>query len=254
MIQMNDLQLSYGTQPVEPIVSQMNLHLQAGMTYALIGPNGSGKSTLLKTLAGIKTDYQGEILLEGLLQDNLTKDLKSLSSQELSEFMAWMPSRLESYVDWNVKEFICSSFQKKMSWSYDLSEDESQRLDQLSSALEIEHLYTKSIHLLSDGERQRVLLAKCLCLNKEILLLDEPISFVDLPHKFSIVHFFKNYVKEQNKLLIYSTHDLALSLEFCDRVIFIHDGLGELISPDEFYENESVKLWLGQSHSFLKNM
>lgn len=252
MIQINDLELSYGTQPVEPILSHLNFSLQAGMTYALIGPNGAGKSTLLKTLAGIKKDYQGEIFIKG--REDSTKNLSSLSSQELAEYMAWMPSRLESYVDWNVKEFICSSFQKKMSWGFDLNDDESKRLDHLSSALEIEHLYPKSIHLLSDGERQRVLLAKCLCLNKEILLLDEPISFVDLPHKYSILQFFKNYVKEQNKLMIYSTHDLALSLEFCDRVIFIHDGLGELISPDEFYENESVKLWLGQSHAFLKNM
>lgn len=245
MIEVKDLSIGYGEQVV---IANSNMRLSPSKVYALVGPNGSGKSTLLRTLAAIQEGYSGSIQLGEFDQ---LKELSDYSSSELSQILTWMPSKLGHVVDWKVEEFIQSSFQGKMDWRFNLSEKQESRYQSLIHEFEIKHMVNKTLNEISDGELQRVLLCKSLCRESRVLLLDEPISFIDLPHKFEFVKKFIEYTRNQGYLILYSSHDLKLSLEFSDEIVFINEKQIDQLTPEEFRNHPRVQNWLGESLSFI---
>ena len=237
MIRFRNFSAGYG----EELWGPSHLDFEVSKVYSIIGPNGIGKSTFLKCISQVKTDYSGKIEIINI--ENKWNDLKDLSSEQLGNLVSWMPTYLD-LSHWKVKDFLMTNYQGKFSFYDRLKPEDEKSLNDISEFLEIESILNQSIETLSDGQKQRVMLAKCLGENSKIVLLDEPVSFIDLPHKYD---FMKKLKTLKNKCVIYSSHDIQLSLKFSDYIIFMYNKELYKLTPKEFMGNKFVREWLGES-------
>lgn len=245
VIRVSDFVSGYDTDLWTPC----DLYFEMGKTYTLIGPNGCGKSTFLKCLAQVKEEYRGTIEVNrgGLINHQVQwVPLDQLESSD-SQQIAWMPTFL-NLQNWKVRDFLYTNYQSRWDWDHQLDEDKRHEFNEISEFLEITNFLDSKIEILSDGQKQRVMLAKVLGQKSRILLLDEPVSFIDLPHKYD---FLKKLSSLKNQCVICSSHDIKLSLNFSDYILFIYNKQIVKMLPSEFYENPLVKKWLGHSIDFM---
>lgn len=199
------------------ILQDISFQIIQGDFICLIGKNGSGKTTLLKTLSNILKPTFGEVFIKG---NNIKKfDTKNIAQHISIVFQ-------NSYNDLNFKVWDIvlmgrMSYQKL--WQRDSKEDEDICLDALKQTNTL-HLKDKIFSLLSAGEQQRVLIARALCQDAELMLLDEPVSNLDIKHQFEIMDMLKQINKTKNKTILIILHDLSLCLQYADKVLALKDG------------------------------
>ncbi len=189
----------------------LNLRLVAGELVCLIGPNGAGKSTLLRTLAGMLSPLSGAVYLNG-------HNVHHLPVQELARHLAVvLTGRVEvgnlsafalvtlgryPYTDWLGR--LTPHDQRVIQWAMNLTD-----------SLSLAH---RPIHELSDGERQRVMIARALAQEPQVLLLDEPTAFLDLPRRVEIFLLLRRLTRQTGCAILLTTHDLDLALRIADRL------------------------------------
>lgn len=219
-----DLSVGYGSESsrepnVRTVQKGLNLTFYAGEMVALLGPNGSGKSTLLRTLAGLQPPIAGSCNLFGL------------SPAELSKQLALVLTENTSVEHTTVHDVIAMGRYPYTSFLGGLS-DEDERL--ISEALRMvsdvddEDTMTmgRMFNSLSDGEKQRVLIAKAIAQQTPIILLDEPTAHLDLPSRIRTFHLLQELAHERQKTVLISTHELDLSLRSADRVLLLSKQTG----------------------------
>ena len=208
-ISTNKLTIGYGSTVVQ---RDLSFSLNAGEMVCMLGPNGCGKSTLLRTLAGLQPALSGEythsdaknialVLTERLSMDNTTvHDVVALGRYPYSSFLDGLKQEDEEIIAESLKQV-----------GFDLSTFNF-------------HLSFFNAH--SDGEKQRILIAKALAQQTPIILLDEPTAHLDLPHRILILRLLRNLAHEQNKTILISTHELDLALALSDRILLMTPGKG----------------------------
>ena len=180
--ELQDLTTGYPTKKGDRVVStHITANLQAGELTCLLGPNGAGKSTLLRTLAAFQSPLGGQMLLDG-------QPLSSYTSQPYTGF-----------------------------WG-SLSGDDEQAVDEAIQQVGIQDLSRRMVHTLSDGERQKVMIAKALAQQTPIIFLDEPTAFLDFPSKVEMMLLLSRLAHMMQKTIFLSTHDLELALQTADRL------------------------------------
>jgi iron complex transport system ATP-binding protein len=198
-IQINNLTVGYANKPV---LSAMNMHLTGGDMIMLIGKNGSGKSTLLKSLAGIIPFLSGEIIIDGL-------SLNRLSPAERSRLIAIvLTQRVAGNL--NVFEFIRMGRYAYTNRFDILSREDKKIIDKYIERLKLNNLIQRNLTELSDGERQKVMLARALVQETPVLLLDEPATHLDLENKAELIQLLFHIKEKENKIILFSSHDLNL--------------------------------------------
>jgi iron complex transport system ATP-binding protein len=220
----SNLSIGYSTKK-EKIVVAENLHLnfESGKLIALIGANGIGKSTLLRTLTGIQKPLHGNVFLNG-------KDIQSIETLELAQNLSLVLTEKLPSSNLTVFELIALGRQPYTNWLGKLSEDDLQKVNHAMALTQIAHLANKKYHEISDGQLQKVLVARALAQDTPLIILDEPTTHLDLLHKVAVFKLLKKLSKETNKCILFSTHDIDLAIQLSDEMIVM---MGSNVEQDQ---------------------
>lgn len=189
-----------------PIV---NAAISQGELIGVIGRNGVGKSTLLRTIARMQPKKSGEILIDG-------RSITLFQSADLSRLISFIPAEPIHAPNMTVFEFISLARYPYHGWFETLDDVDITKINSAIECVYITHLINREIDSLSDGERQRAMIAFALAQDTDIILMDEPTAFLDLPTKFEIVHLLKD-LTINGKTILFSTHDLQTSFNLVDK-------------------------------------
>lgn len=205
------------------IAENLNLNLNSGKLISLIGANGIGKSTLLRTITGIQPPLAGNVLLNNCnINSYKTLDLAQNLSLVLTEKLP--PSNL------SVFELVALGRQPYTNWIDTLTQMDIDKIQQALELTQIEHLAQKKHYEISDGQLQKVLIARALAQDTPLIILDEPTTHLDLLHKVSLFKLLKKLTEETQKCILFSTHDIDLAIQLSDEMIIMTP---ELIVQDE---------------------
>jgi len=219
-------QLSVGYSLSHPVISDINLELRSGQLACLIGENGIGKSTLLKTLTGFLPKLKGSLLLGN-------RDIESFSQRELARQVSIVLTQKPDVQNLTIEEIIGLGRSPYTGFFGRLRAEDRKVVDDAIATMGIEKLRERMIHTLSDGERQKVMIAKALAQETPIILLDEPTAFLDFPSKAETFQSLQRMAHERDKLILLSTHDLELAVRFADSLLEVKKGALQAVSASE---------------------
>ena len=214
------------------IAGPINLELYAGKLVCLLGANGAGKSTLIKTLSGIQVPLSGQVFIED-------KPISKLSPQELATKLSLVLT--ETVRSWNLDVYSLISLGRfpYTGWLGNLSDEDLAIINFAIEAVNLLDFINRKVDELSDGEKQRVMLARALVQDTGLIILDEPTAHLDIPNRISLMGLLHTLSREQHKAILISTHELDLALQIADE-IWLFDGNGNLITgtPEELVMND----------------
>ena len=219
-------QLSVGYTPSHPVISDINLELRSGQLACLIGENGIGKSTLLKTLTGFLPKLKGSLLLGN-------RDIESFSQRELARQVSIVVTQKPDVQNLTIEEIIGLGRSPYTGFFGRLRAEDRKVVDDAIATMGIEKLRGRMIQTLSDGERQKVMIAKALAQETSIILLDEPTAFLDFPSKAETFQSLQRMAHERDKLILLSTHDLELAVRFADSLLEVKKGALQVVSASD---------------------
>jgi iron complex transport system ATP-binding protein len=231
-----DLSIGYQDKKNNVLVAQnINIKMALGKLVALVGPNGAGKSTLLRTLSGIQKPISGAVFLEdkNLLDFNNTALAKKVSVV-LTEKLP--PSNLSVY------ELVSLGRQPHTNWMGRLSQDDKQQIEDAISTTQINHLRDKKHYELSDGQLQKVMIARALAQNTPLIIFDEPTTHLDLEHKVFLLALLQKLAHKAHKTILFSTHDIDLAIQLCDEIILMNKGFIQQDTPSNLMLNNHFDL------------
>ena len=218
----------------QPLIREVCLSVQRGRIVTLIGPNGSGKSTILKTVVGQLSKVSGTVLLEGspmeqLRQNEIAKKMAILMTQRVHP-------ELMTCFD------VVSTGRYPYTGALGLLSKEDKRI--VMDAMALVHsadLADRPFEAISDGQRQRILLARALCQQPEIIVLDEPTSYLDIRYKLELLTILKTMVREKNLAVLMSLHELDLADRVSDTVVCVSgDRIDRIGTPKEIFTSDYI--------------
>ena len=227
-------QLSVGYKGFSPVVTDINVEIKSGELTCLIGSNGIGKSTLLKTLTGFLPKLGGRLLLDG-------RDIDLLSQRERAKYISIVLTYKTDVQNLSVAEMVGMGRMPYTGFWGKLNADDREIVAAAINMVGINHLKDRMVQTLSDGERQKVMIAKALAQQTPIILLDEPTSFLDFPSKVEMLQLLHRLARETDKVVFLSTHDLELALRIADRLVELNKN-GLHIVPARQVKDEINKL------------
>lgn len=212
-IEVNNLKIGYNSSGGEPQFSRDTLHFSAGKgeTVALIGPNGIGKSTLLRTMAGYQKPLHGEILWQG-------RSVVNISSGELSRMISFVSTENLRLPNMAVAELVAFGRFPYTNWLGRLHDADKNAVMESLDKVGMAKFARRQVVQLSDGERQRVLIARALAQDTPFIILDEPTAFLDISNKYEIFHLLRQLAGQHGKTIVLSTHDLHIALRETDKL------------------------------------
>lgn len=230
-IKIDDVSFSYNNVDV---LKDISLEFSSSNLTCIIGPNGVGKTTLVKCINRLLKPNKGSITIDG-------EDLSTFSLLDLARRMAFVPNSVSSVFSMSVSEAILMGRYPHSGWvtsDYDL-----RVVEDIIHTMNLEDLADRNFRELSAGQTQRVVIARGLVQEPEILILDEPTSNLDVKHQMDIMKFLNNYSKNMNIKVIMVCHDLNITSNFADRIIIMHngrvfaDGTAEQVMTEENIRN-----------------
>lgn len=226
--------LSVGYKIGHAVVSDINLTLQSGKLASLIGANGVGKSTLLKTLTGFLPKLEGSLLLDG-------KDISEFSQRALAQQISIVLTQKPDVQNLTVEEIVGLGRSPYTGFFGKLHANDQQIVDESITAVGIEKLKNRMIQTLSDGERQKVMIAKALAQQTPVIFLDEPTAFLDFSSKVETFQLLQRMAHEMGKLVLLSTHDLELAVRFSDTLLQVNgDGLRTVSNEEVSHQMQMI--------------
>jgi iron complex transport system ATP-binding protein len=198
-----------------PALKDVELEVNVGEMLSVVGPNGSGKSTLLKCINRILKTKQNTVLIDG-------KDTSKINLKELSKIMGYVPQSSTSTFPFTVFDVVLMGRKPYIHWS--LSERDNEIVAEMLDFLGIGELAMRHYDELSGGEQQKVILARALAQQPQILLLDEPTSSLDIKHQLEILCILRSLAQTKHCSVIVAMHDLNLAGRFSDRMLILKQG------------------------------
>ncbi|MBO7137683.1 MAG: ABC transporter ATP-binding protein [Bacteroidaceae bacterium] len=241
MIELQHLTVGYGDRVV---LSDINQTLRAGQMVCLLGANGVGKSTLLRTLAGFLPPLSGQVLLQG-------SDLLTLSLSERSRAVSVVLTERVEVPYMKVEDLVGMGRSPYTGFFGTLSKKDQAIIGEAMEMVGITCLAGRTIDTLSDGERQKALLAKALAQQTPIILLDEPTAFLDFHAKASTLRLMLQLAHETNKTILLSTHDVGMALRLSDALWIVQDGQISTGTTATLTENGALQNFLHGEEVFL---
>lgn len=234
ILKTDDLAIGYPSKKAQNIVaSQINLSIEKGKLIAILGKNGIGKSTLLRTISKVQNPISGSIFIN-------QKDLKIIPEKDLSTQLSLVLTERLPESQLTVFELIALGRQPYTNWIDKLSETDLKKIELAILQTDIEHLKHKRFYELSDGQLQRVLIARALAQDTDIIILDEPTAHLDLHHTIKIFTLLQKLVSETQKTIILSTHQVNLAIQFTNDIVLftdtkvISDSVANLVNNGAF--------------------
>lgn len=224
-VELHDLAIGYRTkQGVRTVASGMTAMVQQGELTCLIGPNGVGKSTLLRTLSAFQQPLSGSITVNG-------RELSTFSDRRLSRTVGVVLTEKPDVRNMTVRELVGMGRAPYTGFWGALSREDETIVDNSIHMVGIDTLRERLVDTLSDGERQKVMVAKSLAQQTPVIFLDEPTAFLDFPSKVELMQLLRRLAHERQKTVFMSTHDLELALQVADTVWLMERGRFSVGTP-----------------------
>lgn len=212
VIHIDNLSIGYrDKRSVHRVADGITADINAGELTCLLGANGAGKSTLLRTLSAFQPGLDGSIYING-------KELSSYSDKQLARLISVVLTERCDVRNMYVKDLIGMGRSPYTGFWGLLSSKDREVIDRSITLIGIESLANRMVHTLSDGERQKVMIAKALAQETPIILLDEPTAFLDFPSKVEMMRLLHRLTRQTGKMIFLSTHDLELALQVSDKI------------------------------------
>ncbi|MBE7169206.1 MAG: ABC transporter ATP-binding protein [Williamsia sp.] len=228
LIQTRELSIGYAH---THIAGGLNLQLHAGQFVCLLGANGSGKSTLLRTLAALQPSTGGELLLQG-------KPIQKIRSADIAKIISLVLTDRVGAGNLDVYALIALGRYPHTGWFGILHEQDKQIIEQAIKAARVEGLLTRKFDELSDGEAQKVMLARALAQDTPLIMLDEPTAHIDLPGRIQLMQRLHHLSRTEGKSILISTHELDLALQVADQIwLLLADGTLHTGTPEDLVLN-----------------
>lgn len=234
-LQTKNLCTGYAENGAKVLSKSLHCCLYAGELVALTGPNGSGKSTLLRTLAGLQPPLEGEVFLDGI-------NLRQLSPRERARTLAVAFSSFAPMAGMLGREFVSLGRIAYSNWLDRRQAHDHAVVLEVMEQTDTLQFSNRLVRDLSDGERQRLALARALAQEPRVLLLDEPTAFLDIAHRVSLLRLLVSLARKRKMAVLFSTHELELALQFADQLIVL-DGKGRT-----WIDLPEVLAWQGVLH------
>ena len=234
-IHIKNLSIGYpGKGEVKVVAGHINAGINSGELTCLLGANGIGKSTLLRTLSAFQPKLSGEIFIQG-------KEIEQYKDKELSMAISVVLTEKCEVRNMTVTELVGLGRTPYTGFWGTLDEDDKRIVERSISLVKIEKLADRMVHTLSDGERQKVMIAKALAQETPIIFLDEPTAFLDFPSKVEMMQLLHRLSRQTNKTIFLSTHDLELALQIADKIWLMDKMNGVIIgTPEDLSLNGSL--------------
>jgi iron complex transport system ATP-binding protein len=216
MIQLKNIEIGYGTCVVAK--HDDDLAFAKAKFIAIIGTNGSGKSTLLRAIASGQHLINGQVLFDN-------KNWKELTAYEKSKNIAIVLTERNFSHFLSVKELLELSRAPYTNFIGKLSPADHDAINEVVDIFDLSTLISRSLGTLSDGQLQRVLIARAIVQDTPFILMDEPSNHLDINHKADLLVQLRDYCHNNDKTILFATHEIQLSLSLCDEVVSIHKGI-----------------------------
>ena len=221
MIELKDLTIGYAQKNNTKVVaSGINATLHSGRLTCLIGANGIGKSTLLRTLSAFQPSLSGEIFID----NESPIPLSTLTDKQLSRLIGVVLTEKPDVQNMTVFELVGLGRSPYTGFWGRLNEEDKEVVKESLRLVGIESLQDRLIQTLSDGERQKTMIAKALAQQTPVIYLDEPTAFLDYPSKVEMLTLLRHLARETGKTIFLSTHDMELALQIADELWLMTAG------------------------------
>ena len=231
-VKLDDLSVGYGG---KAIIHDICIDIHKGEIVTLIGPNGAGKSTILKTITKQLAIIKGEVGFDG-------RNMHKIPNKELSQKMAVVLTE-------RMKTDLLTCYDIVASGRYPytgklgiLTPEDEKKVDDAIAAVNATELGPRDFNAISDGQRQRILLARAICQDPELIILDEPTSFLDIKYKLELLSILRNMAKMKGITVITSLHEIDLAMKIADKVICVKgDHIYKYGAPDEMFDEDMIR-------------
>ena len=227
MISISNLNLGFRART---LLAEVSTDFPQRCLTALIGRNGTGKSTLLRALAGLNNRYTGDILIDG-------SQLRDLGRPEMARRLAFVNTERTRIPNLRCRDVVAMGRAPYTNWIGRLSENDALAVDDALRAINMQDYADRTMDRMSDGECQRIMIARALAQDTPIILLDEPTSFLDLPNRYRLVELLGELAHSRNKCIIFSTHELDIALRRTDRIALLADCTLTNLTAEEMNES-----------------
>ena len=240
MIELHDFSIGYGERI---LLREATAAIEKGKLTALIGRNGTGKSTLLRAIAGLNRCYAGKILIGG-------RDISDMKVQEMARTLAFVTTGRTRIANLKCEDVVAIGRAPYTNWIGKMQNGDKEIVMRSLSSVGMEAYAGRTMDKMSDGECQRVMIARALAQDTPIILLDEPTSFLDMPNRYELVALLRRLVHDEKKCIMFSTHELDIALSMCDSIALLDTpNLSCLTASemqksgyiDRLFQNENIR-------------
>ena len=236
------------------ILKGIDFSASPGEMVALIGRNGIGKSTLLRTIVGFQKYFSGNIKLNG-------QELSAINTRKIARIISFVSTESIRVANMTVFDLVAFGRFPYTNWIGRLTDDDKQKVSMAIHKVGLGGFENRYVIQLSDGERQRAMIARSLAQDTPVIILDEPTAFLDVSNKYEIFHLLQALAKEKGKTVIISTHDLNIALREVDKLWIVtetenYQGAPEdtVLNgwPEKLFKNENIGFDLQEGEYFFK--
>lgn len=239
MIELKELTLGYEQRI---LLQGVTARVDKGQLVALLGRNGTGKSTLLRAVMGLEKPCAGQILLQG-------NDIATLTPEKMAQRISFVTTEKVRIAHFRCRDVVALGRAPYTNWMGQLQAEDKRRVDEALQRVGMAAYADKTMDKMSDGECQRIMIARALAQDTPVVLLDEPTAFLDLPNRYELCLLLKQLAQQSDKCILFSTHELDIALSVCDSIMLIDNPnlyclpTGEMIQSghiERLFRNEAV--------------
>lgn len=214
ILEIKNLRISYSS---NVLVKNINLTARDGQLIALIGRNGTGKSTFLRSILSLQPVAGGDILADG-------KSILAMSLKTKATLLSYVSTSVVDTEFLTARDVVTMGRTNLLGWNGTVGQNDFEAVDRALALVGASEYSDRNITTLSDGERQRVMIARAIAQETPVIVLDEPTAFLDVPSRVKITSLLHTLSKESGKLIIFSTHEIELAKKYADIFWFVGDG------------------------------
>lgn len=231
MIRFQSLSLGYGSRI---LIDSLSATVKSGELTALVGRNGTGKSTLLRAITGLGERKGGDILLGD-------KPIDSLSTAELATMVAFVTTDKVRIANLRCRDVVALGRAPYTNWIGRMQEQDEEIVMRSMELVGMSDYADKTMDRMSDGECQRIMIARALAQQTPIILLDEPTAFLDMPNRYELCTLLQRLAHEEQKCILFSTHELDIALALCDSIALISPPQLHLLPTEEMVKSGYIE-------------
>ena len=231
MILFEKLRLGYGSRI---LIDDLSATIEGGTLTALVGRNGTGKSTLVRAIVGLQERMAGDIRLQG-------RSVGDLTTAELAQAVAFVTTDKVRIANLKCRDVVALGRAPYTNWIGRMQEQDRKMVELALEMVGMADFADKTMDQMSDGECQRVMIARALAQETPIILLDEPTAFLDMPNRYELCILLGRLAHQHGKAILFSTHELDIALELCDKVALISPPSLHLLPTEEMIRSGYVE-------------